>query len=185
VVDELGDGVRKPVHVLKRTIAAAGFGDARPTGHHRRRGTCASACWNRAMLVGAHATERHGSGRPFAAAEVRRDVIVAARSAAAGGAGGAMMMFEADGPGTPAGMSEDGRPLAFPTVFYPNAVTASRATVITVTSGEERAATDFQLKPVTTSRVSGTMMGPEGPATNLQVTMTPARPTARCHRAKR
>jgi Carboxypeptidase regulatory-like domain len=61
-----------------------------------------------------------------------------------------------------------------PTQFYPAANTASRATLIPLGSGEDRGGIDFQLRSVRGSRVSGTVMGPEGPAANLLVTMVPA-----------
>jgi hypothetical protein len=72
-----------------------------------------------------------------------------------------------------AGVGEDGRPLSCATTFYPNAPVSSRATVVTVSSGEERGAVDFQLRGVPTSRVSGIATGPEGAVTNLQLTMVP------------
>jgi hypothetical protein len=43
-----------------------------------------------------------------------------------------------------------------------------------VGSGDERAGVDFQLKAVTAAKVSGTMMGPDGPAPNLQLSLVPA-----------
>jgi hypothetical protein len=97
-----------------------------------------------------------------------------AMAASAGGGGGAMFIADSLGGGSPAGMTEDGRTLAFPTMFYPTSTTAAKAQIITLTSGEERTSIDFQLRPVPTSKVSGTMMGPEGPAGNLQITMVPA-----------
>jgi hypothetical protein len=102
-----------------------------------------------------------------------KELAVARVALASGSGGGGNAMFFNDS-GTPAGVTEDGRTLQFPTVFYPTSTTAARATVIAVQSGEERTAIDFQLKPVPTSKVSGTMMGPEGPAGNLQITMIPA-----------
>jgi Carboxypeptidase regulatory-like domain len=109
---------------------------------------------------------------PFEAAG--RDVMVTRAVAVAGaGGGGSMMMVSADTATGSAGTTEDGRPLSYPTVFYPNAASASKATVISVTSGEEKAAVDFQLKAVPTVKVSGTAMGPEGPTANLQLTLIP------------
>ena len=97
---------------------------------------------------------------------------VAGVRAAAGGGGAAV--FIGDSSASSAGMTEDGRTLAFPTMFYPTATTAAKAQIITLTSGEERTAVDFQLRAVPTSKVSGTMMGPEGPAANLQITLVNA-----------
>jgi hypothetical protein len=45
----------------------------------------------------------------------------------------------------------------------------ARATTIAVSSGEDRAGVDIQLQPVAASSISGTLMGPEGPAAYLAV----------------
>ena len=104
-----------------------------------------------------------------------RAVAATRVSAMAGGGGGNMVFFnDASGNNGAAGLGEDGRPLSFPTVFYPNVATSTRATVITLTTGEERAAVDFQLKGVPTSKVSGVAMGPDGFAPNLQLTLVNA-----------
>jgi hypothetical protein len=98
-------------------------------------------------------------------------VVAAARveSAVAGG----MMFFNADG-STPVGMTEDGRLLAYPTVFYPNAAGAAKAQILAVTSGEERSGIDFAMKAVPTVKLSGIANGPEGPVTNLQLSLIPS-----------
>ena len=57
-----------------------------------------------------------------------------------------------------------GRIHVYPTQYFPSAPTAAGASVITVRSGEERAAVDVQLKLSATSQVSGTVTGPNGPA---------------------
>jgi hypothetical protein len=99
-------------------------------------------------------------------------------AAAAGGGAGtgtiepAMFIEGANAPN--AGVSEDGHPLAYPIQFFPTAASASRATIITLGSGEERTSVDFQLKPVRTVKVSGVAMGPEGPIGGLQLTLAPA-----------
>ena len=104
---------------------------------------------------------------------LRAEMVAVRAVAAAGGSAGGGAMIISDSGGAPAGMTEDGRTLHFPTMFYPASTTAAKAQVITLTSGEERTAIDFQLRPVPTSKVSGTMMGPEGPAASLQITMIP------------
>jgi Carboxypeptidase regulatory-like domain len=55
------------------------------------------------------------------------------------------------------------RVFVYPTVFYPSATAPTRATIVTVGSDEERSGIDVQVKPVVTSRVSGTLAGPNGP----------------------
>jgi hypothetical protein len=66
-------------------------------------------------------------------------------------------------------MSPDGRLQAFQTVFYPGAAAPAQASVLTLTSGEERTDLNFQLRLIPTSRVSGTATGPDGPVANLGV----------------
>lgn len=112
---------------------------------------------------------------PMVADRLLTEVIAVRATAAAGVAtGGDMVFFNAAGGGSPAGLGEDGRPLAYPTVFYPNVTTSSRSTVITLSSGEERPSVDFQLRGVPTSRVSGVATGPDGAVPNLQLTLVPA-----------
>jgi hypothetical protein len=62
----------------------------------------------------------------------------------------------------------------YPTLFYPNAPSAARAAVITVQAGQEREAIDLSLHPVRASRVSGSVIGPEGPASDLGVHLVSA-----------
>ena len=116
------------------------------------------------------------SGMPFGIADgVLRDVqMVRAMSITSSGGNAMFISGDALGGGASAGIGEDGRPLAFATMFYPNTAASTRAEVLTVSSGEERAAIDFQLKAVPTSNVSGTATGPEGAVANLQVTLVPA-----------
>ena len=59
-------------------------------------------------------------------------------------------------------------------MFYPSASVAAQATVITLASGEDRLGIDLQLKLAPAVRVSGTIMGPDGPARNLGVKLFPA-----------
>jgi Carboxypeptidase regulatory-like domain len=62
----------------------------------------------------------------------------------------------------------------YPTVFYPAATTLSKAATIPLGSGEERSAIDFQLTPVVTSRVSGTLTGPNGLEARTSLDLMPA-----------
>lgn len=67
-----------------------------------------------------------------------------------------------------------GRLFVYPTTFYPSVPTFPQATGISVAPGEERSAIDLQLYPLPTVRVSGMVMGPDGPATALSLRMFPA-----------
>jgi hypothetical protein len=73
-------------------------------------------------------------------------------------------------PTTPTPPAFDGTRLyAYPTVFYPSAVTVEAATSFAVGSGQERTAIDFQLTPVPTATVSGTVIGSADKVGNLPV----------------
>lgn len=77
------------------------------------------------------------------------------------------MAFVSSGAGVRAGVAPapgDGRIHVYPTTFYPSGATSAEAMLITVASGEERAGVDVQVVLVPTSRVSGTVIGPDGPA---------------------
>jgi len=66
-----------------------------------------------------------------------------------------------------------GRLQIYPAIFYPSAPNPTQATIIELSSGEERLGIDLQLQPVPTVRVSGTLMGPSGPAGTVAVRLTP------------
>jgi hypothetical protein len=109
-------------------------------------------------------------------------VAFSALGAAGGGGGGGGMSFSSvsfdplagGADASTAGLTDDGHVIVYPTTFYPVAGSPTRATLVTVASGDERLGVDFQLRPVRTLKVSGTLTGPEGPASNLPVTLTPA-----------
>jgi hypothetical protein len=63
-----------------------------------------------------------------------------------------------------------GRLSIYPAMFHPAAPAGDAATVITVRAGEEHLTADLQLTPAPTVRLSGYVVGPDGP-----VTMTPVR----------
>jgi protocatechuate 3,4-dioxygenase beta subunit len=68
----------------------------------------------------------------------------------------------------------NGRISIYPSVFYPAAGSVGQATVLTIKSGEERGSVDVQMRPARATRVSGTIVGPEGPASNVGVRLVPA-----------
>jgi protocatechuate 3,4-dioxygenase beta subunit len=78
------------------------------------------------------------------------------------------------GGGSPPAPADDGKVFAYPPTFHPAAASASQATVIKLASGEERSNVDLQLKLVPALRVSGTVVGPDGPMPNLGVKLYPA-----------
>jgi protocatechuate 3,4-dioxygenase beta subunit len=68
----------------------------------------------------------------------------------------------------------DGRLRAHPTVFYPSARSVSTSTVIRLAAGEERPGVDLQMPLVTTSAITGTITGPQGPMAGLALALVPA-----------
>jgi hypothetical protein len=52
----------------------------------------------------------------------------------------------------------------YPTTFHPSALLPAQASRVTLASGEERLGVDVQLQPAATSRVSGILSSPAGPA---------------------
>ncbi len=179
VMDETGDTlVNAPVRVLKRsTIGGKATLKDVQQDMTDDRGAYRISQLEPGEYVVVVPMQQPAPEMPFAAVGGGERVVMAARTVSVSGGGGGNMMFinsDSMGNGPSAGIGEDGRPLAFATMFYPNAPVSSRAQVITVASGEERGSVDFQLRAVTTSRVSGIATGPEGPVGNLQLTLVPA-----------
>ena len=69
---------------------------------------------------------------------------------------------------------DQGKVYAYPTVFYPNATGLSQASIVTLGPGEEHTTIDFQVRPVVTSQVSGTLTGPQGPESYTTMELVPA-----------
>ncbi|HEY6359059.1 MAG TPA: carboxypeptidase-like regulatory domain-containing protein, partial [Vicinamibacterales bacterium] len=72
--------------------------------------------------------------------------------------------------------SDTGAVLVYQTTFFPAATVSSRAETITLKSGEARTGVDLQVTPVPTMRVSGTIVGPEGPAQGVGLHLITADP---------
>jgi hypothetical protein len=62
----------------------------------------------------------------------------------------------------------------YPPTYHPAAESPARATTITVSSGEDRAGVDIQLRPLPAAHIAGTVMGPDGPAAYLGVRLQPS-----------
>lgn len=65
------------------------------------------------------------------------------------------------------------RVFVYPTVFYPAATSPSTATIVSLGPGAERSTIDFRLRPVVTSRVSGVLIGPNGPEVHTGLDLIP------------
>lgn len=182
VNDESGDPlVRAPVRVLKRTLVGGKVtlkeyqADSTDDKGNFRIGQLEPGEY---VVVVPFQQPSHEMVMPIDSG-VTRDVVVRAVAVTsdAGAAAGAAPMWATVGGdfgGPSAGIGEDGRPLAFQTMFYPNSPVSTRAQVITIASGEERGGIVFQLRAVPTSKVSGTAVGPDGTVQNLQINLVPA-----------
>jgi hypothetical protein len=62
---------------------------------------------------------------------------------------------------------------AYQTTFYPSAVTAARATAVTIRSGEDKQEVNVQLQPVPAVVVTGILMDGNGPVSNFGVHLIP------------
>ena len=66
-------------------------------------------------------------------------------------------------------VSERGPLFVYPTTYFPGTATPASAAVLTLGSGEERGSIDFQLKPVPSVSVSGSVAGSAGPSANTSL----------------
>jgi hypothetical protein len=66
-------------------------------------------------------------------------------------------------------MSADGRMAAYLTQYHPAASSAMEATVLTLGSGEERTGVDIRMPLVAAVKVSGTVIGPDGPLSGVMI----------------
>ena len=96
----------------------------------------------------------------------------------AGDASVALLDIARSGPigNTPsiAGITADGRVLAYETQFYPGVTSISSATIVGLKSGDDRAGVNFQLRPVPAVKISGTLAGPGGPSPNTVIRLVSA-----------
>jgi hypothetical protein len=64
---------------------------------------------------------------------------------------------------------QDGHEVFYPTTFHPSSLTIAAASVVSVSSGEEKTGVDVNVHPVPARRVSGRVIGPDGPAAGIAV----------------
>lgn len=62
----------------------------------------------------------------------------------------------------------------FPTTWYPSAPTPAGAVIITLAAGEQRLAADLTMTLTRIRRITGTVMGPDGPMAWLQLRLIPS-----------
>jgi hypothetical protein len=75
---------------------------------------------------------------------------------------------------TPPPPSDDGRIDVYPTTFHPAATASADAKVVALTSGELKSGVDIRLALLRTARVSGTVIGPNGPVPHAGVRLSVA-----------
>jgi hypothetical protein len=75
--------------------------------------------------------------------------------------------------GVPPPPTPDGQRTAYPIAFYPNAAKPADAMPVELRVSEDRSGIDFQLQPVGTARVSGTLQGPPDAISNLLLRLIP------------
>ena len=85
--------------------------------------------------------------------------------------GGHMQMMSPEMPTPPPASTST--LLVYPTVYHPNAATMSAASLITVTSGQERSGVNLHVSPVAAPRVSGTVTAPSGSAAYVPIRLIP------------
>jgi hypothetical protein len=74
----------------------------------------------------------------------------------------------------PTSMRTDGRVTGYPTTFHPSATASTTATPIALRSGDAHTNINIELRPVELARVTGSVIGPNGPEANFAVHLIPA-----------
>jgi hypothetical protein len=101
------------------------------------------------------------------------EMLSSGLAAAAAGARVGDLLWASNQPGAPVPPAE-GRFGVYATTFYPAATTTAEAPSVELRSGEERSGVDMQLRLVPAVRVSGTVIGPDGPAAHVAVRLVSA-----------
>jgi hypothetical protein len=70
--------------------------------------------------------------------------------------------------------SDPSRVLMYPATFFPSSPSSAEATAVSIGSGEERSATDIQLRLQAGVRISGYVRGPDGPVAHMTLRLVPA-----------
>jgi hypothetical protein len=62
---------------------------------------------------------------------------------------------------------EGGRSWIYPSTYHPSSFRATGATIVSVAPGEEKNGVDVLMRPVAATRISGRVVGPDGPIANV------------------
>jgi hypothetical protein len=87
---------------------------------------------------------------------------------------GDVVLMTRSGVAWPPAPGDSGRLGVYPTTFHPSTASAADATVLSLGPGEERSGVTIQIKLVPAARVSGKLIGPNGPVALTAVRLSPA-----------
>jgi hypothetical protein len=87
---------------------------------------------------------------------------------------GDVVLMTRSGIAWPPAPGDSGRLGVYPTTFHPSTTSAADATVLSLGPGEERSGVTIQVRPVPAARVSGKLIGPNGPVALTAVRLSPA-----------
>jgi hypothetical protein len=65
----------------------------------------------------------------------------------------------------------------YPSTYHPSSISSMGASVVSVASGEEKGGIDLQLRPMPARRISGRIVGPDGPAVMVGIRLVSSDPT--------
>jgi Carboxypeptidase regulatory-like domain len=91
---------------------------------------------------------------------------------------GDVVLMTPYGSGWPPAPADSGRLSVYPTTFHPATTAIANATVFSLKPGEERSAGVMQIRAAPAARVSGTLMGPNGPVPLTAIRLAQAADTA-------
>ncbi len=98
--------------------------------------------------------------------------------AGAGQAVGTSRLLVSGGPGNSGGAMpppvDHGKVFVYPPVFNPGVTSPAQGTILTLEPSASIATVDFQLRPVPSSQVSGTLTGPQGPEPFTVLNLVPS-----------
>jgi hypothetical protein len=116
--------------------------------------------------------EYWASMMPGGSAEFRRVVMGSGVPVSVAGGmqvGDQVIQVMSGGRASTMALIEGSQVFSYPTTFHPSADVPSRATAVTLRSGEERTGVDLQLKLVRLARVTGAVTGSNGPVAHAGV----------------
>jgi hypothetical protein len=87
---------------------------------------------------------------------------------------GDLVLMTRSGIAWPPSPGDSGRLGVYPTTFHPSTASAADATVFSLEAGQDRSGVTIQIRPVPAARVSGKLIGPNGPVALTAVRLSSA-----------